>query len=317
VWGATRAGFAGRDHRQRPGSVVGVIVVRQSAADTAPDINLDARARLAADTFDHVSRPFTLRFAPLRSRARSMWSRRCSWRHTGLRSEPQRCACCTTAASLCRPAVPRGIEWAARDPQPAHDGVRVGLQVGRIGGPLTTWTVTPTPGGTWSEEFWLPVDAGFVGLRGEADLERSIAALRIEAVDVEDLGVRTVTPQVLAAARFGEAVVLFPDERLYPESAGFWTAGGRASRLTLACRGCAAACCGCTADGSPIGCTETHGWSQDDLRANAGGGRPAPATGGVSSIRDRDRLRADRPRSRCGRATSASVTPALPAQETR
>jgi hypothetical protein len=203
----------------------------------------------------------------------------------------------------------------------------VALQVGRIGSPLTTWTVTPTPGGTWSEEFWLPVDAGFVGLRGDADLERSITALRFEAVDVEDLGARTVTPQVLAAARFGEAVVLFHDERLYPESTGFWTAGGRASRLTLACPG------GC-ADGVVLRMhsgrianrlhLETHGWTQDvDLRGDTPVEIrvPPPASGGVIVLDlatatgfvpvDLDPTVRDR------RNLGVWITPALPAQETR
>ncbi len=312
--------------------IAGAIAVRQlpAAEPPLPDINLDARARLAAlDTFDHVSRPFTLRFAPLSvSSAVDVESSLFVGATPGLRPEPQPLRVLHNG----RFSLPAGryravIQWAARDPLPARDGARVGLQVGRIGGPLTTWTVTPTPGGTWSEEFWLPVDAGFVGLRGEADLERSIAALRFEAVDVEDLGVRTVTPQVLAAARFGEAVVLFHDERLYPESAGFWTAGGRASRLTFACPG------GCV-DGVLLRMhsgrianrlhLETHGWSQDvDLRGETPVEVrvPAPATGGVILLDlatatgfvpiDLDPTLRDR------RNLGVWVTPALPAQETR
>jgi hypothetical protein len=156
----------------------------------------------------------------------------------GLRSEPQPLRVLHNG----RFSLPAGryravIAWATRDPLPARSGDTVSLQVGRIGAPLITWTVSPVPGGTWSEEFWLPVDTGFVGLRGSAEVERSIAALRLEAVDVEDLGARTPTPQVLSAARFGETLVLFHDERMYPESTGFWTAAARATRITLACPG--------------------------------------------------------------------------------
>ncbi|MCC6987756.1 MAG: hypothetical protein IT181_02080, partial [Acidobacteria bacterium] len=311
--------------------VAGAVVVRQlpEAEPPLPSINLAARARLAAlDTFDHVSRPLTVRYAPLSvTSAVDAESTLFVGAAPGLRPEPQPLRVLHNG----RFSLPAGryravIEWAVRDPLPARDGARVSLQVGRIGGPLTTWTVTPTPGGTWSEECWLPVDAGFVGLRGDADLERSIAALRMEAVDIVDLGARTATPQVLAAARFGEAVVLFHDERLYPESAGFWTAGGRASRITLACPG------GC-ADGVTLRMhsgrianrlhLETHGWSEDvDLRGDdmVDVRVPPPAAGGVilldlstatgfvpieldPSVRDRRNL-------------GVWITPALPAKET-
>ena len=272
--------------------VTGAIVMRQlpPAEPPLPAINLAARARLAAlDTFDHVSRPLTVRYAPFSvTSAVNAESALFVGVSPGLRPEPQPLRVLHNG----RFSLPAGryravIQWEARDPLPAKPGARVGLQVGRIGGALTTWTVSPTPGGTWSEEFWLPVDAGFVGLRGDADLERSIAALRVEAVDVVDLGARTATPQVLAAARFGEAVVLFHDERLYPETTGFWTAGGRASRVTLACPG------GC-ANGVLLRMhsgkkanrlrLETHGWSQD---VALGGETPVevrvppPAAGGV------------------------------------
>ncbi len=272
--------------------LAGAVVVRQlpPAEPPLPDINLAARARLAAlDTFDHVSRPLMVGYAPLRvTSAVNAESALFVGATPGLRPEPQPLRVLHNG----RFSLPAGryravIDWATRDPLPAGPSARVGLQVGRIGPALTTWTVTPRPGGTWSEEFWLPVDAGFVGLRGDADLERSIAGLRFEAVDVEDVGARTATPQVLAAARFGAAVVLFHDERLYPETTGFWTAGGRASRITLACPG------GC-ADGVTLRMhsgkvanhlrLETHGWTHEvDLRGEEPVDVlvPASATGGA------------------------------------
>lgn len=310
--------------------VAGASVVRllPPAEPPLPGIDLAARARLTAlDTFDHVSRPFTLRYGPLRlTSAVDSESSLFVGASAGLRPEPQPLRVLHNG----RFSLPAGryravIQWAARDPLPAQRGARVGLQVGRIGAPLTTWTVSPVPGGTWAEEFWLPVDAGFVGLRGDADLERSIASLRFEAVAVEDLGVRTATPQVLAAARFGEAVVLFHDERLSPEATGFWTAGGRDSRITIACPG------GCVR-----GVTlrmhsgkvanhlrlETHGWTHEvDLRGEdvVDVAVPPPASGSViqlelvtstgfvpmevdPSVRDRRRL-------------GVWIAPAVPAKE--
>ena len=275
--------------------VAGAIVVRQlpPAEPPLPSINLAARARLAAlDTFDHVSRPLTVRYAPFSvTSAVDAESTLFVGAAPGLRPEPQPLRVLHNG----RFSLPAGryravIEWAARDPLPAREGARVGLQVGRIGGPLTTWTVTPTPGGTWSEEFWLPVDAGFVGLRGDADLERSIAALRMEAVDVVDLGARTATPQVLAAARFGEAVVLFHEERMYPEATGFWTPRARTSRVSIACPG------GCTRGivlRTHSGKVANHlrvtapGWSHDvDLQGETPVDIvvPPPAVGGVLQL---------------------------------
>jgi hypothetical protein len=182
------------------------------------------------------------------------------------------------------------VVWATRDPLPARSGGTVALQIGRIGPPLVTWTVDPAPGGTFTREFWLPIDAGFVGLRGSAEIERSIAAIHVDAVDVLDAGVRTPTPQVLSAAAYGDALVYFHDELMYPESTGFWTTGERPARLTIACPG------GCSR-----GVTlrihsgkrpnhlrlSTHGWSRElDLFGETAIDVPvpAPAEGGVIEL---------------------------------
>ena len=61
------------------------------------------------------------------------------------------------------------IEWSGR-----ARGETIGLQIGRTGEPGATWTVEPRPGERWSVEFALPLDAGFVGLRGTPELERAI-----------------------------------------------------------------------------------------------------------------------------------------------
>ena len=108
------------------------------------------------------------------------------------------------------------VRWATRDPLPAGAGSAIALQVGRIGPALQEWQVTPVPAGEWTAEFWLPADAGFVGFRGSIEVERSIAELRIEALDIVDAGVRTTTPQVLAAAAYHGTLVLFHDEAMYP-----------------------------------------------------------------------------------------------------
>lgn len=209
-----------------------------AAEPPLPGIDLEARPRLPSlDTFDHVARPLALRYAPLRlATAVNEESTLFVGVRPGMRPEPQPVRVLHNG----RFSLPAGryrivIEWAPRDPLPASAGATLALQVGRIGAPLTTWTVTPTPGGQWAEDIWLPVDAGFVGLRGTADVERSIAAIRFEAIDVVDLGARTTTPPVLAAAAYGRTLALFHDELMYPETGGFWTTGRRPARVTLAC----------------------------------------------------------------------------------
>jgi hypothetical protein len=205
-----------------------------------PGIDLAARARMPAlDSFDHVTRPYALRYRPLRvSRAAEVEPTLALGVRPGLRPEPQPLRVLHNG----RFSLPAGryravVRWATRDPLPARAGTPIGLQVGRIGPPLQQWPLTPVPGGEWTTEFWLPTDAGFVGFRGAPDLERSIEELRIEALDVVDAGARTLTGQVLAASAYGGTIVLFHDETTYPESTGFWTTGERQARVTIACPG--------------------------------------------------------------------------------
>ncbi|MGD9905867.1 MAG: hypothetical protein AB7U83_20530 [Vicinamibacterales bacterium] len=258
-----------------------------------PDVDLRARARLPAlDSFDHVTRPYALRYRPLAfDRSTTIEPTLAVGVTPGLRRQPQPLRVLHNG----RFSLPAGryrvvVRWETRDPLPAGDRAVVALQVGRIGAPLTEWTVAPQPGGTWSEPFWLPVDAGFVGFRGTPEVERSIAELRVEADDVLDAGERTATPQVLAAAFYGETMVLFHDEAMYPERTGFWTTGERQARVTVACPG------GCTG-----GVTlrvhsgkrpnhlrlATHGWRQAlDLHGEDAVtiAVPPPAAGGVIEI---------------------------------
>ncbi len=309
---------------------LGAVAMRALPASPTPlpGINLAARPRLAAlDTFDHVIRPLAVRYAPLRvTDATAVEPILAVGVAPGLRSGPQPVRVLHNG----RFSLPAGryrvaVQWATGDPLPTRAGSTIALQVGRVGNPLRTWTVTPAPGGSWQEEFWLPVDAGFVGFRGSPEVERSIADLQIEPLDIVDAGARTATPQVLAAAAYGPIVVLFHGESVYPESSGFWLKGQRESRVTLGC-----------ADGCPRGVElrvhsgkranhlrlSTHGWSHEmdlqgevEMRVVV----PPPAEGGLivldlqtttgfvpieldPSVQDR-------------RYLGAWVTPALPPEE--
>lgn len=251
--------------------------------------DLRARSRLAAlDAFDHVTRPLAVRYAPFEVITASAVEPTLAVSVVpGLRPEPQPLRVLLNG----RWSLPAGryaavVHWAARSPLPSGP-TTIGLQVGRIGTALREWKVEPASDATWREEFWLPVDAGFVGLRGTPELERSIAEIRIEALDVLDAGVRTATPQVLAAAAYGDAIVLFHDENMYPEQQGFWTTGQRQARVTIACPdGCARGVRLLVHSGKrPNHLTvETHGWSH---QVNLTGETlvpidvPPPAAGGV------------------------------------
>lgn len=255
-----------------------------------PDVDLRGRARLPGlDSFDTVTRPLGLRYSPVRVESASSVEPTLGLEVSpGLRSDPQPLRVLHNG----RFSLPAGryrvvVTWADRDPLPARAGSTIALQVGRTGAPLTTWTVAPAPRGTWSETFWLPVDAGFVGFRGSSEIERSIAALRVEPVQVVDLGARVQTPQVLAAAAYGPFMVLLHDDLMYAETRGFWTPGGRPARVTLACEG------GCvhgvtlrvhSGKINNVLHLATHGWTRDvplygetlvDVQV------PAPAEGGV------------------------------------
>jgi hypothetical protein len=222
--------------------VAGAATVRAlpAASRPLPDIDLRARARLdSLDTFDHTTRPFAVRYRPLLVEPAVDAERALSVGVTpGLRTAPQPLRVLHNG----RFSLPAGryrvvVTWATRDPLPAGAGATVALQIGRIGPPFATWTVDPVPGGSFEREFWLPIDAAFVGLRGSSEVERSIAAIDIHALDVVDAGVRTPTPQVLSAAAYRDVLIYFHDELMYPESAGFWTTGERLARLTIACPG--------------------------------------------------------------------------------
>ncbi len=275
--------------------VAGAVGMRALPASPTPlpDVDLTARARLALlDSFDRVSRPLAVRYAPFQvTRAADIDGVMALAVAAGQRSDPQPLRVLHNG----RFSLPAGryravAQWAARDPLPARAGALLGLQVGRIGAPLREWPVLPTPGGTWQQEFVLAIDAGFVAFRGTPDLERSIASLRIEALEVVDAGARAITPPVLAAAAYGSIVVFFHDGALYPEHGGFWTTGERLERVSITCdSGCARGVVLRVHSGARPNHLRlsTHGWSQDlDLRGSQPVDVivPPPAAGGVLTL---------------------------------
>lgn len=109
----------------------------------------------------------------------------------------------------------------------------LGLQIGRLGGPLEQWDLQPKAGDTWRATFHLPLDANFVGFVGSPELEQSIAALSITATSLVDASARAVTAEVLSARKYRDATVFFHDENLYPEREGMWLRGQRVAAISV------------------------------------------------------------------------------------
>ena len=107
----------------------------------------------------------------------------------------------------------------------------IGLQVGRHGPALRTWTISPAP--RWTTSVDLPANANFVGFRASPQLAQAAPALRLIPRAIPDLRTRRTDPNVMRSRRSGEATVFFYDERIEPEPSGFWTRGDSASRVAI------------------------------------------------------------------------------------
>jgi hypothetical protein len=108
----------------------------------------------------------------------------------------------------------------------------LGLQVGRIGPPLHTWTLPAAD--RWKTTVDLPANARFVGFKASADLAQAAPELRLVPIAVPDLRTRRTDPDVVQSRLYGDTPVFFYDERVAPEPTGFWTRGDSASRLAVA-----------------------------------------------------------------------------------
>jgi hypothetical protein len=107
----------------------------------------------------------------------------------------------------------------------------LGLQVGRLGPPLHTWTIAPTA--HWTTTVDLPANAHFVGFRASADLAEAAPQVRLTPLAIPDLRTRRTDPDVVQSRQYGDASVFFYDERISPEATGFWTRGDSTSRLAV------------------------------------------------------------------------------------
>jgi hypothetical protein len=212
--------------------VVGAVLPRLPNDPPLPEANVSARWRVPIlDRYDVAARPLGIVYDPMRFEpAPELLSLGSVEVVPGLRSAPQPLRVLHNG----RFSLPAGryradVEWSA-----GVDGaLPIGLQVGRIEPEWKTWTVQPQPGARWEVDFDLPVTANFVAFRGSTDLERAIGRLTITPLAIVDESARPNVPVVLAARQYGDAAMLFHDERSSPEPTGFWVLGGERARVTI------------------------------------------------------------------------------------
>jgi len=252
LWWMTLAGTAGwflaRQRTTRPGVAalialatlstvlvaVAVTVPWLPSRTEAPRVDLGARSRLATlDGFDARVRPAGIIYDPLRhvSAGSVVAAARLSVKpRQRIDSQPVRVL---HNGRFSLPAGSYAVEVLFNDQVPAQP-TPISLQIGRIGPPLETWMLQPKAGETWRTSLWLALDAGFVGFRGPAELERAVDRITITPTTVVDAGARPLVGDVLSAATYGGVMFYFHDERMYPEPNGFWTTGRRSADVTVA-----------------------------------------------------------------------------------
>ena len=197
-----------------------------------PGLDVRARARLPIiDEFDSVARPVAIVYSPLGLTSPAELVTHASLAaERGVRKEPQPIRVLHNG----RFSLPAGTYRVEVDWSGARMDDTIGLQIGRTGEVWQQWPVEARPGARWSEEFSLPLDAGFVGLRGSPEIERVIERIRFVPVSVMDVGHRPKGPAVIAASRSGPASVFYYDVNVSPEPTGFWVWGSRSTSVTIA-----------------------------------------------------------------------------------
>jgi hypothetical protein len=184
------------------------------------------------DAFDARRRPIALVYAPISSiAADDVPSRFVFTAAPGERRAPQP----VRVLLNMRLSLPPGAYRATVRPKPgdALSGT-IGLHLGRLGPSFRDWTADLPPGTPWQQEFTLPVDMSFVGLRTTPEFEAHVASMTIEPVRVVNESDRVIAPLVLAAVDYDGVAVAFHDETVYPERAGFWVRGRSTLRTTFA-----------------------------------------------------------------------------------
>jgi hypothetical protein len=196
-----------------------------------PGLDLRARGQVPlVEEFDTSLRPIGVSYTPLHLVSPASLVKEATFEvEPGLRSGPQP----VRVVHNGRFSLPAGtyrieVEWGGD-----RTGETLGLQIGRTGEPFQSFPVEPHPGGHWSHEFSLPLDAAFVGLRGTAELERVITHVRFVPLSVVERTQRLRGAEIIAASRSGDASIFYFDRNTFTELAGFWVHGGRRTQVAI------------------------------------------------------------------------------------
>ena len=218
---------------------VGLVVASVAATVPSPreqqPFDPQARSALAMlETFDSAARPLAVRYDPFSRVEPSALPPLFSLSAVpGQRRDPQPLEVMLNARFRL-PAGEYEVELTgaeALDDPAEHE---IGLQVGREGRPVRTWTARLARGETWTQQFTIPLDAQFIGFRATPDVERLVAHLQLRPLRIVDAGRRLRADTVISSAVFGATTVYFHDADVYAERAGFWVRGRSTLRLTIA-----------------------------------------------------------------------------------
>jgi hypothetical protein len=208
-----------------------LVVAQVPVSPSWPAIDVRARPRaVLLEEYDSRARPIGLEYTPLRIVPAASIPPHVALEVTpGSRAEPQPLRVLHNG----RVSLPAGryrleIQWSG-----ARSGESVGLQIGRLGEPWRTWSVEPRPGERWAVDIDLPIDAGFVGLRGTPELERVIGRIAFVPIAVISETQRPRLPTVMAATAVAGGDYFYADENVLPEKLGFWVRGGRKATVSI------------------------------------------------------------------------------------
>jgi hypothetical protein len=218
-------------------TAVAILVTPMAGRASTPGSALSARARSPLlDTFDAARRPVGIVFDPLRLASPLEVA---GLVHFMARPDDGRLAPMTPLLNGARWAWAAGnydIEIRAASGATPLAG-ELGLQAGRTGPPLVTWTLDPAAGSAWRGRVSLPIDVGFIGFKASPALAAVRPRIDVRAAHMVDLSRRLPPMDVVQARAFGHAIVFFHDDNADPEPAGFWTRRDRTTRITVSAAG--------------------------------------------------------------------------------
>ena len=115
----------------------------------------------------------------------------------------------------------------------AGDDARGWLMVGIARDPRDPFALRTVQVSGGPIDLLFPVDVRGLFIRGDEDAWRTVGTLAIEPVSVTRPGDRLSADIARRAARYGDSLVYFLDDRSFPEPEAFWVGGGRDTTILL------------------------------------------------------------------------------------